>query len=157
MKIQKTRKLIVVLGFAAAAAVASQARASRDLVKFPQRYASDDAHYATVTRGGIREEIFATRAAIEAARKGQPLPSGTVITMEDYRDGKLFRYIVLEKRAGWGAEYPPEQRNGEWEFQAFNADKTVNETENVGRCFSCHKSQSAQDFVFTLDRMTKAN
>jgi hypothetical protein len=78
-----------------------------------------------------------------------------VIT-EDYRDGKLYRYIVLEKRAGWGAEYPPDQRNGKWEFQAFNADETVNEGENVARCFSCHKSQAAQDFVYTLDRMKNA-
>ena len=31
--------------------------------------------------------------------------------------------------------------------QAFNADRSVNESENVGRCFSCHKSQAAQDFV----------
>jgi Cytochrome P460 len=152
---RKSTKLVVALAVAAAAAVASQARASRELVKFPARYA-DDVHYATVTRGGIREEIFATSAAIETAKKGQALPSGTVITMEDYRDGKLFRYIVMEKRAGWGAEYPPEQRNGEWEFQAFNADKTVNEAENVARCFSCHKSQSAQDFVFTAGRMKDA-
>jgi hypothetical protein len=139
----------------AAAAVAAPADAGRELVKFPDRYA-DGVHYATVNRGGIREEIFATSAAIEAAKNGQPLPSGTVITMEDYRDGKLYRYIVLEKRTGWGAEYPPDQRNGEWEFQAFNADKTVNEGENVARCFSCHKSQAAQDFVFTLDRMKNA-
>jgi hypothetical protein len=37
----------------------------------------------------------------------QPMPSGTVITMEDYRDGKLFRYVVMEKSAGWGPDYPP--------------------------------------------------
>lgn len=153
MDTRKIRKLVVVLGLAATAALVSQAWASRDLVAFPERYAADDVHYATVTRGAIREEIFASPAAIDAAKKGQPLPSGTVITMEDYRDGKLFRYIVMEKRAGWGAEYPLEQRNGEWEFQAFNADKTVNEAENVSRCFSCHKSQSAQDFVFTAGRM----
>jgi hypothetical protein len=35
------------------------------------------------------------------------MPSGTVITMEDYRDGKLFRYVVMEKSAGWGPDYPP--------------------------------------------------
>jgi len=27
----------------------------------------------------------------------------------------------MEKRAGWGADYPPAKRNGEWEFQAFDA------------------------------------
>ena len=90
-------------------------------------------------------------------KKGQPIPSGSVITLVDYRDGKLFRYVVMEKRAGWGAEYPPEKRTGEWEFQAFNTDKSVNRSENLDRCFSCHNPQARQDFVFTFDRMKSAN
>lgn len=122
----------------------------------PENFA-EGIHYATVKRGNIREELFTSRAAIDAVKKGQPLPSGTVITMEDYRDGKLFRYIVMEKRSGWGAEYPPERRNGEWEFQAFNANKSVNGSENLDRCFACHKGQTQNDFVFTLDRMKTAN
>jgi hypothetical protein len=77
--------------------------------------------------------------------------------MVDYRDGKLFRYVVMEKRTGWGAGYPPEKRNGEWEFQAFNADRTVNRSEDLGRCFACHRSKESQDFVFTYDRMKSAN
>ena len=40
-----------------------------------------------------------------------------MITMEDYRDGKLFRYVVMEKRTDRAADYPPDKRNGEWEFQ----------------------------------------
>lgn len=27
---------------------------------------------------------------------------------------------VQEKRAGWGVGYPPEKRNGEWEYARFN-------------------------------------
>jgi signal transduction histidine kinase len=76
-------------------------------------------------------------------KQDKVLPSGTVFTLVDYRDGKLFRYVVMEKRSGWGAEYPPEKRTGEWEFQAFNADRTVNRAENLDRCFSCHKAQAA--------------
>jgi hypothetical protein len=132
--------------------LAWQAMAGGELVKFPESY-PEGVHYATVNRRNITEELFTSRAAIEAVKKDQPLPSGTVITMEDYRDGKLFRYVVMEKRAGWGAEYPPEKRNGEWEFQAFNADKSVNRNQNLDRCFACHKGQAQQDFVFTLDRM----
>ena len=142
--------------FAVAATLAWQARAGRELVKFPETYA-EGVHYATVKRGNIREELFTSLDAIAAVKNGQPIPSGTVVTMEDYRDGKLFRYVVMEKRTGWGTEYPPEVRNGEWEFQAFNADKSVNQNENVSRCFSCHKSREQQDFVFTLDQMKGAN
>ena len=132
--------------------IAWRALAGGELVVFAELY-KDGVHYATVKRGNITEELFTSRAAIDAVKKGQPIPSGTVITMEDYRDGKLFRYVVMEKRTGWGAEYPPEKRNGEWEFQAFNADKSVNRSENLDRCFACHKGQAKQDFVFTVDRM----
>jgi hypothetical protein len=135
-----------------AAAVAAQATGENDRVQFPATY-TGGVHYATVTRGGIREELFTSPAAIEAVKAGQSLPSGTVITMEDYRAGQLFRYVVMEKRRGWGANYPPSKRNGEWEFQAFNADKSLNRSENLDRCFSCHKGQETQDFVFTRDRM----
>ena len=135
--------------------LAGQAGAGGELVKFPQRYA-EGVLYATVNRGNIKEEIFTSRAAIDAVKRGEPIPSGTVITLVDYRDGTLFRYVVMEKRTGWGAEYPPEKRNGEWEYQAFKADKSVNDKEDLNRCFSCHKSQAANDFVFTLDRMKTA-
>lgn len=43
------------------------------------------------------------------------------------------------------------------EFQAFNADKTVNGSENLDRCFACHRGQAQKDFLFTLDRMKTAN
>jgi hypothetical protein len=126
-----------------------------ELVSFPDMFLGG-VHYATVNRGNIREEIFTSREAIQAAKDGRSLPSGTVITLVDYRDGKLFRYVVMEKRAGWGADYPPEKRNGEWEFQAFNADRLVNGNENLDRCFACHKGQAQHDFVHTFDRMRGA-
>ena len=150
------RRTAVAITFVVAAFLTWQVRAGGDLVKFPERFA-EGVRYATVERGNIKEEIFTGRNAIEAVKSGQPIPSGTVITLVDYRDGKLFRYVVMEKRTGWGAGYPPEKRNGEWEYQAFNADKSVNATETLDRCFSCHKSQAGSDFVFTLDRMKSAN
>jgi hypothetical protein len=150
------RKVTIVIGPAMVAALVWQAQASGELVKFPEKYA-DGVHYATVERGNVKEEIFTSRATIDAVKAGQPIPSGTVITLVDYRDGKLFRYVVMEKRTGWGADYPPAKRNGEWEFQAFNADKSVNQNENLDRCFSCHKGQAQQDFVYTLGRMMTAN
>lgn len=136
-------------GLSGLCAITWRALAGSDLVAFPSNYA-EGVHYATVHRGNIREELFTSRAAIKAAKNGQPLPSGTIITMEDHRDGTLFRYVVMEKRAGWGVEYPPEKRIGEWEFQAFNADRSVKHSETIERCFACHKSQASQDFVFTI-------
>jgi hypothetical protein len=131
------------------------ASAGSDLVRFPATFA-EGVHYATVNRGNIKQDLYTSQAALDAVKAGQPFPSGTVVTLVDTRDGELFRYVVMEKRAGWGADYRPDRRNGEWEFQAFNADKTVNSSENLGRCFACHQSQARNDFVFTRDRMKAA-
>lgn len=147
--------IVTVVAVSIVSVFAMRAFASGDLVKFPDNFESG-VRYATVERGNIKEDIFTSREAVEAVKRGRPLPSGTVITLVDHRDGKLFRYVVMEKRSGWGAQYPESKRNGEWEYQAFNADKTVNRNENLGRCFSCHKSEAANDFVFTLDRMKTA-
>lgn len=141
---------------AAAAALAASAHAGGDAVKFPEHF-ERGVKYATIERGALREDLFTSPEAIAAVKQGKELPSGTVITLGDYRDGTLFRYVVMEKRAGWGAEYPPEKRTGEWEFQAFNADRAVNRAENLDRCFSCHKAQAANDFVFTRSRMKDAD
>lgn len=126
-----------------------------DRVAFPAAYA-EGVHYATVTRGDIREELYTSRAAIEAAQRGEPIPDGTVILMEDYRGGRLHRYVAMEKRAGWGERHAPEVRNGDWEFQAFLPDRSVNREERVTRCMGCHKAQAGTDFLFTLDRMKAA-
>lgn len=123
-----------------------------ELVKFPENYA-EGVLYATVNRGNTKEESYTSREAIEAVKNGQPIPSGTVITLLIYKDGELSKYFVMEKRTGWGAQYSPKKRNGEWEYQAFNPDKSASITDDIDRCFSCHMSQENQDFVNTLDRM----
>jgi hypothetical protein len=152
---KKLPTILTAIAALVVSAIAVSAFASGDPVKFPANF-ENGVRYATVERGNIKEDIFTGREAIEAAKRGKPLPSGTVITLVDYRDGKLFRYVVMEKRSGWGSQYPESKRNGEWEYQAFNADKSVNRAETLDRCFSCHKSQAANDFVFTLDRMKTA-
>ena len=149
---KKLSAIVTVVVVSIVSVFAIRAFASGDLVKFPESFESG-VRYATVERGNIKEDIFTSREAVEAVKRGESLPSGTVITLVDYRDGKLFRYVVMEKRSGWGSQYPESKRNGEWEYQAFNADKSVNRNENLDRCFSCHKSEAANDFVFTLDRM----
>jgi hypothetical protein len=115
-----THTLATALALAVAATLAGQVRAGSELVTFPD---SDTAGglSATVDRGNITEEMFTSRAAIDAVKNGQPIPSGTVITLVDSRDGELFRYVVMEKRTGGGAEYPPEKRNGAWAYQACKA------------------------------------
>jgi hypothetical protein len=150
------------------------ARAGAELVLFPENYASG-VLYATIDRADnkqYRELYTSSAAAIEAAKKGEPLPSGTVLTLVQYaakldaqgnpeKDAngrfikdKLLGYTVMEKRTGWGKEYADDIRNGEWEYRAFKADKTPNTAANLTNCFKCHKPLPASaDYVFSYDKM----
>jgi hypothetical protein len=60
----------------------------------------------------------------------------------------------MEKRDGWGDQNPPDTpRNGDWLYQEFNGDRSVDYEEDIGRCFTCHANQERDDFVNTLDEM----
>src|SRR5262249_20784412 len=101
------------------------------------------------------------------AKDGKPLPSGAVLTLVQYKavvdaqgnpvkdaqgrfqKGDLVAYTVMEKRAGWGAEYPDDLRNGEWEYALFGPDSAFNDKANYKACFQCHKPHDAQDFVIS--------
>ncbi|HEV2055197.1 MAG TPA: cytochrome P460 family protein [Methylomirabilota bacterium] len=66
--------------------------------------------------------------------------------------GNLVGVFVMEKDAGWGAEYPDSLRNGEWEYARFASD---GQRQNVDTkpCFECHKPEGAKDYVFTLNEL----
>ena len=168
------------LALAGASTVVAQAppqlRVSGEKIKFPEHFAHG-VLYTTVDRPDNKQfcELFVSPpAAIEAAKKDQPLPDGTVLTLVQYRakldaaenpvkgpdgrfvKGDLFAYTVMEKRAGWGTEVPEEIRNGDWLYQAFTADGKPNEKANLVACFQCHKPLDKQDFVFSYDRLKAA-
>ena len=168
--------MFAALAGAGGAMMAVAARAGGDKVAFPASY-DKGVMYWSFDRADNKQhrEYFAPAAAIEAAKKGQPLPNGTVLTMVQYSTklgadgnpekdangrfikGNLIAYAVMEKRAGWGTEYPDNVRNGEWEYQAFKPDMTPNTGANLTACFNCHKPLDAkQDFVFSYDKMKAA-
>lgn len=127
------------------------------LVKFPDDL-EEGIVFATYDRGDIHENIYVnSREAIEAVQKGEELPSGTVITLEGFRDGELEHYLVMEKRTGWGSQYSPEERTGEWEFQAFTPAREVMEDgiggRAIGQCYTCHANQLRDDYMNSMDQM----
>jgi hypothetical protein len=161
-----------IAGAVAALAAIVPVRAGGDKVAFPENHAAG-VLFTTVDRADNKQfrEFYTSAAALDAAKKGEPLPSGTVITMLQYAakldaqgnpekdangrfiKGNLIGYAVMEKRAGWGTEYPDNVRNGEWEYQAFKADKSVNTGANLSACFNCHKPLDKQDYVYLYDKM----
>ena len=145
-------------------------------VAFPENYAKG-IRYLTLDMAQSRDvrDYYATPEAAEAAKKGEPLPDGTVITVVIYAarldaDGKVVKdadghliktdkilgYTAMEKHAGWGDAYPAVLRNGDWEYQAFRPDKTPNLNANLTSCLNCHRPQAANDFVFTHDNLKMA-
>ncbi len=108
-------------------------------------------HYTTVTRGEVTEHIMTTRETIEAVKAGKPIPNGAHFALVDYREGKVFRYFIMEKGAGWGDEYDENRRTGDWQFQWFKPDGTINTAENTARCQACHSSRSDREFLYTFN------
>ena len=172
----RTYVTIAAVTGAAVVALAMQAYAGGDKIAFPEDYAKG-VLYTTVDRPDNKQyrELYGPAAALDAAKKGEPLPSGTVLTLVQYAakldaqgnpekdaNGRLIKtdnsvgYTVMEKRAGWGAEYPDNVRNGEWEYRAFKADGTPNTAANLTACFNCHKPLDKQDFVFSYDKLQAA-
>jgi hypothetical protein len=157
----------------AALAAAVQVRAGADKVAFPADYAKGVV-YMTLDRPENKQvrDYMTSQAAVDAAKKGAQLPDGTVVIVVQYAaqldaqgnpakdaNGRMIKtnnilgYNVMQKQAGWGADYPESKRNGEWEYRVFGADKTPNDGANLNGCFMCHKPQAEQDYVFSYDKM----
>ena len=164
------------IGMAALATLAAWPAATvvagGDKVAFPEGFEKGTL-YAVVDRHDIKQyrELYASKEAVDAVRKGQPIPSGTVLTLVQYKavvdaagapakdpngrfqKGDVVAYAVMEKRKGWGGEYADDVRNGEWEYQVFGPDRKVNDKANLKGCFQCHKPHERQDFVISLARL----
>jgi hypothetical protein len=170
------------IGAAAAIALAAgllakaEVWAGADQVAFPENWAKGVV-YMQIDRPNNKQltEYYVSQDAIEAAKKGMPLPSGTVIAAVAFaarldgdgnpvkdasgkfvKTGDPLGYRVMEKRTGWGADYPADKRNGEWEYRVFRADKNPNPQADLDGCFGCHKPQDKLDFVFTYDKLKLA-
>jgi plastocyanin len=146
--------------------------AGPDKVKFPSDYLKGEL-YATVDRADVKQyrELYTQREVVEAVRRGRPIPHGAVITLVQWSvqtdekgnplkdaNGRFLKkdiigHTVMEKQAGWGAEYPEDFRNGEWEYQAFNAQGQPNRKANIKACFACHLPHAKQDFVISLAKL----
>ena len=152
---------------------ASHVRAGGDKVVFPEGF-DKGVLYTTVDRADNKQyrELYTSQAAVDAAKKGQPMPSGTVITLVQYKaklgaDGNpekdangrfiksdIIAYTVMEKRKGWGTEYPDDIRNGEWEYQAFTAGQAAERERQAHRLLRVPQAAAAgEDFVFTYGKM----
>ncbi|MFC3284544.1 cytochrome P460 family protein [Litchfieldella rifensis] len=168
----RQRALCRSLAVAATSLAAVVALAGPEKVAFPENYAGTFVRYTTVDKPErdppIIRFMYINTDALAAAQPNEPLPHGTVVVMEDHEaeladDGKPVRdtngrfiptdeitnVFVQEKQQGWGAEYPEEKRNGEWEYAWFQPDGTRQADQSMDSCFECHQQVADQDFTFT--------
>jgi hypothetical protein len=162
---------------AAGLLISSAALAGPERIEFPEGYRDSFRPYATVNRADDRKQvvkIFANDVALASARDGAPLDSGAVLVMEIYKakldadqnpvvgsDGffeqdEMAGIAVMKARAGWGAEYPEQIRNGTWEYALFDAKQHTLVERDYQPCFECHKPLHEADYVFSLDALTDA-
>lgn len=157
---------------AAVSAVAlAVAWAGPEKVAFPEGYQTSFVRIATKDRPDrdppIVRFFYVNPDALAAAQPGEPLPHGTVAVMEDHLaeigpDGKpvtdangrfvptaeVTNVFVQEKQPGWGEEYPPELRNGEWEYAWFEPSGAPKEGRTMEGCFECHAGAAGADYTF---------
>ena len=61
------------------------------------------------------------------------MPEGSHVVIEFRQDGAVPRYFVMQRGAGWGDDYDEGRRTGDWQFQAYNADRSVKVTSDSAR------------------------
>ena len=115
----KFRQSIHFAAIAFASLVSCPALAGADKVAFPENW-DKGVLYGTVDRFDIKQfrELYSTKPAVDAIKAGKPIPSGTVLTLVQYKakvddkgvpirgtdgrfqKGDLVAYTVTEKCAG---------------------------------------------------------
>lgn len=149
------------------------AAADENRIKFPADYRAKMENYLSLDRTQNEDQIirlFASKETLEAAKSGGELPYGSVIVAEIYKAkkddkgnvvisslgrrirDKLAAIAVMQKERGWGEKFPPELRNGDWDFAIFSpAGKPLDKDLNA--CRSCHAPLKETQHLFSLEHM----
>lgn len=161
--------------FLAVGAWTSSADDKASAIEFPANYRTNMVNYLSLDRTQNADQIirlFAPRAALEAAKGGSgELPNGTVIVAEVYKakldgDGdavesalgrriraKFAAVAVMQKEAGWGAQFPEELRNGDWDFAIFSPKGERLVKKDLNKCRSCHAPLKDTQHLYSLEHM----
>src|SRR2546422_10821287 len=117
------RPSVVVLVAAGALAVAA-IQAGPEKIAFPANY-KDHVLYATLDRYDTKQyrELYGTPEAVRAAKEGKPIPSGSVLTLFQYKaqvdaqgnpvkdatgrcvNSVMVAFMVLEQLTTWTTEH----------------------------------------------------
>jgi len=143
-------------------------------VTFPDNYKTTYTKYHTINFPATRQVryYFANPVALQAAKRGKPLPDGSVLFAEVYSakldadkkpmvgaDGffqpdQLMFYTAMAREAGWGNAIPDLLRNEDWNYGVFTLAKQPRAGVNQAECLACHKPLDKVSYTFTLKELT---
>ena len=142
-------------------------------VAFPEGYKESFTKYHTINFPATKQVryYYANKVAVQAARQGKPIPTGSVLFAEVYSakldadknpvkggDGffvpeKLLFYTAMQSGADWGKDIPEMLRNADWNYAVFTTDKQHRPGVNQAECLACHKPLDKVSYTFTLDKL----
>lgn len=152
-------------------AVAGTAFAQDGRIKFPADYRSSFTNYLNLDRTQNDDQIihlYANDVAMKGMKESGTFPNGSILIGEVYKAKKdakgeviesqlgqrirdKFAVIaVMEKQAGWGANFSEEHKNGDWDFAAFKPDGSV-AGKDLNACRACHAPLTEVDHVFSFE------
>lgn len=150
------------------------------VTKFPFSgdYRKELVQYATVERpDGKSRDIYISKAAVEAVRKSEPIPVGTVIAIDlhsaatlpkssetdassngDYqKDGQGLWVRALDDPYLHVLQKVPGEGSKAWIFGAFDPKTGAPEPGSSvpSDCLECHRTALATDMVHTFDQLVR--
>ncbi|MCH9674162.1 MAG: cytochrome P460 family protein [Gammaproteobacteria bacterium] len=153
--------------------LANLAVAEEQRIGFPSEYRTAYTNYLSLDRVQNPDQtirLFANDIAMQGVRANGEFPDGSILVAEVYKakkaaDGKVLKsslgrrirdkfalIAVMEKRAGWGADFAPGLRNGDWDFAAFKPDGSVAKKDLNG-CRACHSPLTDLRHVFSYEHL----
>jgi len=148
--------------------------AENERIAFPADYKTEMQNYLSLDRTQNDDQVirlFATEETLRAAKSAAELPNGTVVVAEIYmakkdKDGKgivsslgrrirdkLAAIAVMQKGEGWGAKFPEELRNGDWDFAIFSPAGERLVKKDLNSCRACHAPLKETQHLFSLEHM----
>ncbi|NKB18964.1 MAG: hypothetical protein GKS01_00325 [Alphaproteobacteria bacterium] len=152
--------------------ITGMAFAQDNKIKFPTDYRSTFTNYLNIDRTQEDDQVihmFANDIAMKGMKKAGKYRNGSILIGEVYkakRDkkgevieselgnrirGRFALIAVMEKQAGWGADFKEEHKNGDWDFAAFKPDGSIAKAKNLNECRACHAPLTDSDHVFSFE------
>ena len=161
------------LSIAEKAAQQRQPPSEKITIKFPENYRTTYKHYQSVDRANPKQigELYANPIAINSLKTSDTFANGSVLIMEIYnakldKDGNpvlneqgrrikagLKVIAVREKQAGWGAKWPEDVRNEDWDSIFFSPKTKQPLKKDYTACQECHKPLTDTDYTFSYEAL----